>query len=263
MHGLSPRTPSLTVQQTLTNRKISEALAEFPSVITELISQMAIPDFYFATQPLEINDKGGVIKNQRNQKILASIELALTASSSECMPSIKSIVFIHATEQMESSGILKPYLVEIIGSIVSHGLQINLDGVCLDHLKLNFLADFRLDGLSAKGASFNHVKLDFLKMAGADFSGAKFVDCSLQWTCLDNATITDASFSNVSFGSTGASELRGNQSGIVQCTDIIEQPGKIVERDAVVSMTFLEGEKVTAQPDRDNFTLPATRVVEK
>lgn len=251
----------MTPRQSQTSLEIANAVPEIPTVITELISAMAEPDFIFAAQPLELNGDGEAIQNQKNREIISCIELALTAPSDECSPTIKSNIFRLATEQQESTGILKPYLVEIIGAIIARGLQINLDGVVLSHLKLGALSDLNLAGMSAKGATFNHVNLSFLKMAGADFTAATFTDCSLEWACLDKANISGALFTNVCFEGTQASELSGNQSGIYQCRDIVEQPGKIFDRDVVLSMTFLAGDKVSAGPDVENFTLRANQAL--
>ncbi len=251
----------MTSRQSQTSVEIAKAVPEIPTVIAELISAMAEPDFIFAAQPLELNGAGEVIQNQKNREIISRIELALTASSDECSPTIKAYIFFLATEQQGATGILKPYLVEIIGAILAKGLQINLDGVVLSHLNLGGLSDLNLTGMSAKGATFHHVNLSFLKMAGADFTAATFTDCSLEWAYLDKANITGAVFTKVCFEGTQASELSGNQSGIYQCRNIIEQPGKIFDRDIVLNMTFLAGEKVSAEPDSDNFTLPANQVL--
>ena len=260
MIGLSPRI-TLTALQTQTSTEITEAVPALPSTVADLISQMAVPDFSSAALELEFSSEGTIIENQRNQQIMASIELALTSPSTECDPAIKAAIFTNAWEkdQIYTSDrrILKPYLVDLIHGLHRMGWQLNLDDVELSNLNLSGPRHFDLNGMSARRATFCNVNLNYAKLEGVDFTGAKFTHTDIERARLSKAIITDATFKEVYFHHTWADEMTGNQSGIIDIHAI--QPTLIgLYNERIQSdIVHLQGQAVTATPDRTPFTLPA------
>lgn len=260
MIGLSPRVASLTPRQRQTSAAVSEVVPEFPATVSDLISQMAMPDFSLATQKLELDTNDRVFSTQSNQQIIDNIELALTSPSSECEPGIKAAIFFNATDFFQSRGyyrhLLKPYLVQIFDNLHDKACQINLDWVVLTDLNLSCPRHINLKGISAKGATFHNIAMDSLNMEGGDFTGAKFIDISLARANLGQAIFTDASLSNIWFEITTASELVGNQSGMLQRRDSYWQQTILNKVTVQVETTCLAGRLVTATPDMKTFTLP-------
>jgi hypothetical protein len=271
MHGISPKNYSLTSRQREASAEVAKVLPELPTTLCDLISQLAMPDFSLACQTLELNEDGELIKNQRNLAISAMIELALTASSSDCGPLIKAQIFINATEFIgiyiqddeQYGGLLRNYLALIMNELKERGEYINLDDVVLSDLDLSSTA-VRVDlcGMSAKRATFNKINMKYLKLIEADLSGAQFIDTSLEQADISNAIVTGATFTNVSFKNTVVCELTGNQSTIYEAIATSSE-FTILHGVMIVQAerTYLNGGHVTAAPDSDHFTLPAKKII--
>lgn len=256
MHGFSPRDFSLTARQLQTSAAVSIALPELPTSLSDLVSQMAVPDFSPATQMLELSSDGVILQNHSNLQIISSIELALTASSSDCDPAIKATIFVNASKESRTGIKIVPYLAQIINTLKLKGLQIILDDVVLNNMDMNLATDMDLSGMSARGTTFDKIDMPCLKMDSVDFTGARFIDTSLRWANISKSIITDAWFFNVEFHGTEASELTGNQSGIFDCgsTDrnMLVQDDVTYQFDDVI----LHGENVNAFPDMKSFIFP-------
>ena len=255
MIGISPRAHFMPQQQIATSAAISETVPEFPLTVCDLISQMATTDFSLATQPLDFDLQGEVIQNRKNIQIISYIVLALTAPSSECAPTIKTTIFLNGSEFLAGSRILKPYLARIINGLHAEGRTINLDNVIITNLDMSLAGTIDLSGMSAQGAVFKNVTLDYQKMEGADFTGAKFINSSLDQAYMSRANITDATFENVTFEFTEACELTGNQSGILQASSSERVLTKINDIPFMASFMYLNG-TVTAMPDCRSYQLP-------
>lgn len=256
MQGVSPVNKSLTSIQAQRSTAISEALPDFPSALSDLISQMATPNFDLAKQPLELNLAGQVVQNQSNQAIIACIELALTSPSSDCDPAIKAAIFVNATEQEPDSPTLKPYLIEILEGLTAKGQKINLDRVVLKDLAITANRTIDLTGMSARGATFNNVRFYIVKMNQSDLSEAIFINTRLLWADLSEADMTDATLTNVKFYSTEACALTCNQLAVFKCARSHEELETWARGHFKICRTFLYGENVTALPDSELLKLP-------
>ncbi len=260
MHGISPISRSLTSTQAQVSAKISEALPDLPTALSDLISEMAVPDFSIATRELELNERGDIIQNEKNQRIVEHIELALTSSSDECHPTYKAQIFVTGSESNQSSRKIKPYLVQIILGLQDSGAQINLDDVELVGLNLERDKPINLSGLSARRASFISVNMQGLRLDRADLTGATFTDTNLKWAHLKNAVITDAVFSSVSFDATLANDITANQSGILKCCEYDSHYGVMDDRNTLYIDSWMFGNNVSAAPDTKKFTLTSKRI---
>jgi len=257
MHGLSPRDISLTQRQLAVSLKITETLPEMPTTVADLISQMAVADFSAASLPLELNQFGRVLQNQRNLDIISCIKSALTAPSCECDPAIKSAIFANANDpdgypHVANFGKIKPYLIQILGELTDSHQQIILDDVTIRDMDMVGVKGLDLSGMSAKRALFCNVNMDHVIMNHADLTDAQFNSASLEHADFSRANITNVIFSEVYFRNTGASALTGNQSAIVQCTVIETDLSSLT---GPTSMTCLKGNDITAIPDIEPFTL--------
>ena len=262
MHGISPRNYSLTPLQQKTSAEISQTIPDFPITLTDLISEMAIPGFQLATEAVELDKYGAAIENERNKEILACIESALTTPSSECAPSIKTKAFSQATTVVDGRVNLQPYMVKLIQKISDQRMRLNLDGVTIKGLRFDHQRESDFTGLSARGATFDQINLAHLRFEGADFTGAKFINTSLQRACLDKATITDAIFSKAWFHCTSACELTGNQSGIVKASHGQSRQHPC-DYEVTIFSTELSSDFMDATPDQELFTLPARKQISK
>lgn len=272
MIGFSPRPYTLIPQHIQTSAEVAAAVPDLPTTVIDLISQMAVPDFSLAEQTLELSEDGELIQHQRNLDILATIEAALTSPSSECDPTVKARIFTNATKthgvlsfmygQYHITGMLRPYLVELLNRLTTARLQINLDRVALNNLELSLHADqLNLTGMSARGAQFSNINMRYLKLDGVDFTGATFTDTNLSQASLCKARITGATFSNVQFSRTLACELCGDQHGIYQLSSIGSEFSYLAEQRIATEKAYLYGAFVTAAPDSDSFTLAAQRSI--
>ncbi len=264
MHGLSPINHSLTLLQRQTSAQISDTLQDFPTTVSDLISQMAVPDYSLALQPLELNKAGEIVKNEKNQEIVAMIELVLTSSSSECDPKIKAAVLMNATVQnLPLRPALQPHMATIIRGLQYKKQQIILDDVVIKDLDMSTAVPIDFSGMSAKRATFDNVNMNHLKMDHADFTGAHFFGTSLEAAQLNNANCVDARFTNVSFRNTQACELTGNQSVLFKsCSSKLELTITDDQQMVRRSSSLLSGRNLVAIPDSENFTLPAQKIVE-
>lgn len=264
MQGLSPRLYSLTARQIETSKQISDALPDLPITLSDLISEMAAPDYSLASQALELDTEGEVIQNPQNLNIIAHIELALTATSSECDPVIKSAIFQNANEPVyfgSTFGRVRPYLINIFHELKSRNQQINLDDVVVKDTILFSSKGINLGGMSARRARFENINMDSLDLSNADFTDAVFVDVSLRDANLSHVHIIDASFFHVYFGDTLANGLTGNQSAIfsaVRSDSSAHSLEQLPAGDSVFRFArFVPGGSgVTAVPDRTAFTIP-------
>jgi len=255
---------SLTQRQIQASAELSKVVPEFPLVVSDLISQMAIPDFSLATRQLELDSNDHAIANEANQQIINNIEFALTSPSTECEPHIKEKIFFNATDFVHSLGyyryLLKPYLVQIVDDLQTREQQINLDSVALTDLNLCSPTHINLKGVSAKGASFHNIAMDSLNMECGDFTGARFVNVCLARANLAQAIFTDATLLNIWFEITAASELISNQSGMVQRRDSYWQQTILNTVTVQVETSCLAGRLVTAMPDMKAFTFPLPKL---
>ena len=158
------------------------------------------------------------------------------------------------------TGMLRPYIVQILNELTTNGLQINLDEVVLNNLDLSLHADqIDLRGMSARRAQFSDINMRYLKLDEVDFAGATFTNTNLALASLCKANIADAVFSNVQFSRTLVCELTGNQAGILAIcakdSEIIYLAGQRISTEK----SILYGAFVSATPDTDGFTLPAPR----
>ena len=255
MHGISPRNNSLTALQMQASTKIAEAVTELPTAVTDLISEMALPDFSKATQAPELTLLDELVHNETNRQIAYLIELALTSSSSECDPKFKAQLFDIGSKPGQNGRILKPYLCMIINNLNDKGQQLNLDGVELNNLNLKDSWLVKLGGMSAQKTTFTNMNMWNVGLENADFTGARFINTNLGHAKLNKANITDATFSNVEFRATEAAGLIGNQSSIVKhfvpCPGLLNVNGEVCQSDK----TCLSG-VVNSEPDREKFILP-------
>jgi len=260
MIGLSTRIETLTSRQRQISDEIAQVVPELPTVLSDLISQLAVPDFSLATQKLELDNDDRVFRTHNNQQIIDIIEIALTSPSSECEPGIKAQIFLNATDLFQSRGycryLLKPYLVQIFDNLQDKALQINLDGVVLTDLNLSAPRHINFKGVSAKGATFHNVSMDNLNMEGGDFTGAKFIDVCMARATLSQAIFIDATWSNIWFEITTASELVSNQSGILQRRGSYWQQTILSTVTVQAETACLAGRLNKAMPDMKTFTLP-------
>jgi len=257
MQGVLPVNKSLTSIQAQRSTAISEALPEFPTALSDLISQMATPNFDLAKQPVELNPAGQVIQTQRNQEIIACIESALTSPSSDCDPAIKAAVFVNATAQVQGNPTLQPYLLAILEGLTAKGQKINLDRVVLKDLAITRNRSIDLTGMSARGATFSNVRFYIVKMNQSNFSEALFINSRLEWADLSEADITGARFDNVKFYSTEASGLWCNQTAVSKCARTHKELETWGRGHFEINRTFLYGDKVSGTPDADR--IPLTR----
>jgi len=260
MNGLSPRIYGLTAQQAQASNEIATAVPELPTSVSDLISQMAYADYTLPAQPLQLDDAGAVIDNQRNQEIIAAIEAALTSPSTNYTPHIKGQIFSNATLAVTAArdptcDTLRSYLPQLINRLSQRGQSVNLDDVVLNNLDLGE-DGVDLTGMSARRAVFNNVNMQLFKMADADLTGSRFIDGSLAHADMRNANITDATFSNVFFMNTMVDGLTGNQSAIFQAGTPLSASAV---HESVRQREFLHGTFFSVIPDRDKFTFIATR----
>ena len=265
MHGITPINHSLTLLQRQTSAKISDAMPAFPTAVSDLISEMAVPDFSLALQALELDRAGEAVQNEKNQKIISMIELALTSPSSECDPLIKAAVFKNASENLPPfPQRMNPYLATIINGLKRKGQQIILDDVVLRDLNLSWIQPIDFGGMSAKRAVFENVSMNYLQLERADFTGAHFFRTSLECALLNKANIVNARFSQVSFRNTQVCELTANQSTIFKLCSGREQMTILDEARMVrLASSYLKGINIFAIPDSEKFTLPAQKIVER
>jgi len=251
MIGTFPINHTLTPRQQQISAQISQALSDMPTTLSDLISEMATPDFSIATLELELDDQGKIIPNEHNQRIVDHIELALTSPSDECHPAYKAQIFVTASEPKKSTRIVRPYLFEIIDRLHKDGRRINLDDVELVNLVIDHRKQCDLTGISAKRASFLSIRMSGVTLNDADLTGATFTDTAMSYSTLNQADISGAVFSNSSFFMVGCAVLTGNQHGIKKC-----QLWKGGVCDVDLDLT---GEGITAKPDMEKFTLPANK----
>jgi len=237
MFGLSPRPHSLTSLQFQVSEKINEAVPALPTTVSDLISEMAVPDFLSAQQKPELDQDGQLIQSPTNQRIVASIELALTSPSTECDPVIKEAIFDNANNRSRFSPTLLPYLVKIINGLTKSGHKINLDRVVLENSYL-VLNGLDLTGLIARRCIFRDITFRKVNFASANLIGAKFIRCDLREVNLRQANITDGMISMGSAWDTDITGITGNQSAIFHAGSV------------------LAGSFYSADPDRSIFTLP-------
>ena len=265
MQGLSPVNRALTPLQRQTSVTLSDTVPDFPTAVADLISQFAMPDYSEALQPLELDQYGEILLNERNQQIINMIELALTAPSSECDPKIKVAVLQLAHVNVAQEPVrLRNYIANIINGLARRGQPIILDDVVLKGLTMKaFGVPINLSGMSAKRARFENMDMSYLKMELADFSDAQFFDTNLEAAIVNKATITNARFSNVYFRHTEACELIGNQSVIFKSCSVRNECTILDEVEAVrEASAYLYGRQIFAIPDSEHFVLPAKKVTE-
>ena len=256
MQGLSPRPHSLSPQQIQISNTIAETVTELPTTVTDLISEMAVPDFSIATIAPELTLCGTVMQTERNRQIVLHIDMALTAPSSECDPRIKAQIFDTAAQPGSTGRTIKPYLIELINKFQEKGLQLNLDDVELN--RFNFVTEYAsfFNDMSAQRATFANLAMRRVNLRNADLTGAKFFNSDLSHANFSKANITNATFSNVTFQSTEACELIGNQSTLANIYEshpvLMSVNGEVCTADR----TFLTGYVESAVPDRETFTLP-------
>lgn len=261
MIGLSPRVSTLTLQQKSTSAAVTQALPELPTTVSDLISELAVPDFPLATQPVALNDDGRVVLCPRNFEIISMIELALNAPSSECDPKIKSKIFSNASQVDELGNTMLPYLGRILNAMKDNGLQVILDDVELTFYNMSEAGHIDLGGMSAQRATFSNVDFHLVKMDGADFTGATFINTNLNRADISRANITAANFSSVGFLETAVSELRGNQSAILKSSTTSRKTMILDDVAVEVDDVILNTVSLTASPDMDNFTLSAKNII--
>ena len=259
MIGLSPRISTLTEHQRSTSAAVAQAVPDLPTSVTDLISELAAPDYSLALQPVAVNDDGRIVLNPENFAVIAMIELALNAPSSECDPAIKARIFSNACEKYQQHNGMSRYLCRILNAMKDKGLQVILDDVVLTGFEMGQEASIDLSGMSAQRAIFDGMELENLKMEGADFTGAKFISTKLERVDISKADITGATFSKVQFLKTEVSALRCNQSGILKNTTT----GKTMtldDIDVAPDIAILNAENLTTGPDMEDFTFPAKNV---
>lgn len=259
MHGLSPINQSLTPKQTVTSKVIASAVVEFPTVVSDLISQMAVADFSLATKTPELSDDGAIIPSEKNQQIIATIELALCSTSADCRPSVKAQIFYNAAEAGQRSGSSQSYLVQIISGMQRRGQKINLDEVELDDLDMRKIGPLELDGMSAQKAIFRNAYLWYLNLHCADLTDTRFIKSSLSFIDLSDADMIGATFRDVEFRFVKANGLTGNQSDILARN---RRYPELVTSDRTpyyVERIYLDGYGVDAIPDTNPFTLEAEK----
>jgi len=255
MHGISPRNYSLTPQQQKTSAEISREIPELPVVLSELISEMAVPDFEMAMEKLELNKNGEAIPTQRTLQIIACIERALTAPSSECDPKIKATVFHNAGVESSDKNRMERYLIQIINGLKSKGRQIILDDIELDNVNFS-MQGIDFSGISARRAVFASVSMKSLNLEAADFTDASFTECPMVWTNLNNVNFTNARFSMVYFHEAEAHGLIGNQLDVFKQVETRKQDSEQDGTAPVGNIIFLGGLVESAIADAETFTLP-------
>ncbi len=262
MIGMSPRVSTLTPQQKATSAAVAQSVSQLPTSVTDLISELAVPDFSLATQPVEISDDGRVVLAPRNLEIIAMIELALNAPSSECDPAIKVEIFEKALLTTHHFGnVMQTYLGKILNAMKDKGLQVILDDVELRGIDMGQTGAIDLGGMSAQRATFHGMVLEHLKMDGADFTGAKFISTSLKRCDMSKANISAATFVEVQFQETAVSELRGNQSVILKSSTTSRKAMLVDEAAVEVDDVVLNTTSLTASPDMEDFTLSAKNII--
>jgi len=257
MLGIAPKNHFMTSQQRDTSSEISESIPSLPTALSDLISQMAVPDFSVATEKPELDEDGAVIQNERNLQITATIELALSTTSAACRPAMKAQIFYNAVNS--EGGSSRSYLVQIIRGMRDRGVKINLDGVELHNLDTRKIGPLVLDGMSAQKALFSHVYLWHASLYRADFRDTRFIKSSLGCVNLSYADITGATFTDVEFLSAEVSGLTGNQSDLFGR----DQPyAELVTTECTpyfVEKRHLNESDVSAIPDTNPFTLAAEK----
>lgn len=256
MHGISPKDNSLTLRQIKASAEVAKVVPELPTTLCDLISQMAVTDFSLATRMLELGQDGRLIQNQSNQQIINTIEAALSSSSLECDPSIKAQIFLTAYQSYQTGRSTMPYLEPIINAMKKKGLQIILDDVEFKNLDMRHIGGLELSGMSAQRTVFRNVKTWKLIMDHADFTGARFIDTTLEYVNLSNAIITDATFLNVTFCGNEACELTFNQSAIYKCSATYHDLLRIDYDFYQIEKTHLNGIRINAMPDSVTVTFP-------
>ncbi len=260
MQGLSPRPHTLTSRQIQISKEVVEALPDLPTTVSDMISQLAVPDFSLAAQPLELDKTGEPVDSPENRAIIACIELALTSSTFECDPDIKSTIFANATEpgyHRKDYGQLRPYLAKIMNGLSTSGQQIILDDVVIKNMDMSYVGPINLSGMSAKRTIFENLDMDYFQMDDADLSGATFNGASLENATFNRANISDVTFRHVYFNNTPAGALTGNQMEIFKCHTTLAPSLQIGGPTPVsVQNTVLSGNAISAKPDTEIFTLP-------